>query len=96
MNPGRLHTYLFDTLRGRLILGVALIHAVMMTVFVADLTMRQRDMLLVSQEEHARGVSQTLSVSAAGWLAANDIAGLQELVDAQRYHPDITFMILVE
>ena len=96
MNPGRLHTYLFDTLRGRLILGVALIHAVMMTVFVVDLTMRQRDMLLVSQEEHARGMAQTLSVSAAGWLAANDIAGLQELVDAQRSHPDLTFVILAE
>lgn len=88
--------FLLGTLRGRLIIGVAAVHAVMMALFVADLTTRQRDMLLEHQSEHAAALSHTLAASAAGWLAASDIAGLQELVEAQRRYPEILFAILAD
>lgn len=91
-----LHHFLFGTLRGRLILGVALVHAVMMTLFIADLTVRYRVMLLDHQEEDATGVAQTLAISAAGWLAASDIAGLQELVESERRYPELTFAIFTD
>jgi hypothetical protein len=96
MNLRDIHNFLFGTLRGRLILGVAAIQAVMMTLFIIDLTMRQRAMLLDRQEEAAKALSQSLSTSAAGWLAANDISGLQELVETQRRYPELIFAILVD
>jgi PAS domain S-box-containing protein len=96
MNIGDIQRFLFSTLRGRLILGVALVHAVMMTLFIVDLTARQRAMLLERQEESAHSLAETLSTSASSWLAANDIAGLQELVEVQRRYPELIFAILAD
>lgn len=88
--------FFFGTLRGQLILGVALVHAILMTLFIADLVSRQRKMLRQQQEEHAVALSQSLSTSAAEWLAANDVAGLQELVDAQKRYPELDYAILTD
>ena len=90
-----LSDFLFGTLRGRLVISVAVVHAVMMTLFIVDLTIRQRGMLLDRQIEEATALSQALATSAAGWLAADDIAGLQEIVEAQRRYPELLFAILV-
>ncbi|MEI8197483.1 MAG: PAS domain S-box protein, partial [Phycisphaerae bacterium] len=92
----RLYRFFFGTLRGRLIIGVALVHAVMMSLFIGDLTVRQRAMLLDRQIEETTALSEALSLSAAGWLASNDISGLQELVEGQRRHPSIRFAVLVD
>jgi PAS domain S-box-containing protein len=95
----RLHnikTFLSGTLRGRLIVSVAIIHAMMMTLFVIDLTVRQRAMLLENQTEAAIATSYSLATSAAGWIAADDLSGLQELVEAQQRYPEISFVILTD
>lgn len=85
-----------STLRGRLVISVAAVHAVLMALFIGDLTLRQRDMLLDRQIEEANAVSQALATSGAGWIAANDVAGLQELVDAQRRYPELLFALLAD
>jgi PAS domain S-box-containing protein len=89
-----LSRFLFGTLRGRLIVGVAAVHAVMMSLFIVDLTIRQRAMLLDRQIEAATALSQVLATSSAGWIVADDIAGLQELVEAQHHHPEVIFIML--
>lgn len=96
MNPGKIYRYFFGTLRGRLILGVAAIHALMMTLFIADVTMRQHALLLGHQLEDAAGLSRTLAVSAADWIAARDISGLQELVNLQLQYPELIFAIIAD
>ncbi len=96
MKFGDIYGFFTDTLRGRLILSVAVIHAVMMTLFIVDLTMRQRSLILEQQLENAAGLSQSLAVSAAGWIVARDISGLQELVEAQRRYPELIFAIVAD
>lgn len=81
-------------MRGRLIISVAIVHAIMMTVFIIDLTSRQQVMILNHQTEEAEGLAQALSTTSTGWLAANDVAGLQELVDSQGRHPDLIFAMI--
>jgi len=92
----KLYLFLIGTLRGRLIISVAAVHAVMMALFIGDLTLRQRTMLLERQIEEATALSHTLATSAAGWISANDIAGLQELVEAQHRYPELLFAILAD
>ncbi|MDD2853889.1 MAG: hypothetical protein PHY09_18530, partial [Desulfuromonadaceae bacterium] len=92
----KLSRFLFSTLRGRLIVSVALVHAIMMALFIVDLTARQRAMLLERQVEEATALSRTLAVSAAGWIAADDIAGLLELVEAQKRYPELLFAMLID
>lgn len=43
----------FGTIRRQLIMAVALVHALMMSVFVLDLTLRQQNLLLERQTEHS-------------------------------------------
>jgi hypothetical protein len=92
----KLRIFLLGTLRGRLILSVAIVHAVIMMFFILDLTIRQRAMLFERQEEEAIALTQTLSTTAAEWLATNNISGLQELIDAQTRYPELVFAILTD
>lgn len=92
----QLRDFLFGTLRGRLILGVALVHAVMMAIFVIDLTIRQRAMLLEHQTGDATALALSLSTSAALWIEADDISGLQELVETQHRYPELLFALLAD
>ena len=96
MKIKKIRNFLFGTLRGRLILSVALVHAVMMTLFIVDLTNRHRALLLDQQLVEANALTRALSTSAAGWIAANDVAGLQEIVDAQISYPEVLFAILTD
>lgn len=84
------------SVRSQLILGVALVFAVMMSLFVWDLTVRQQAMLLERQTEHAEAMAASMAVSTAGWLAARDIAGLQEIIDAHSRYPELDFAMLLD
>ncbi len=90
------NNFMFGTLRGRLILSVAAVHAVLMTLFIIDLTARQRAISLDRQIEETLALSQTLSTSSAVWIASKDIAGLQELVEVQLRYPELLFAILTD
>jgi len=89
-------SFLFGTLRGQLILGVALVHAVMMTVFIFDLTFRQSKILLDRQIEEVTALAKSLSTSSAVWIASDDVAGLQELVSSVEQYPELEFAMLTD
>jgi PAS domain S-box-containing protein len=91
----RLKQLLFGTLRGRLILSVALVHAVLMLLFLWDLTERQKTLILDRQIEQASALSRMLATSSAIWLASNDLSGMQELADAQKRYPELLFAMLL-
>ena len=84
------------TLRRQLIVGVALVHAALISLFIIDLVGRQEKMILENQARQAQTLARSLATSSAGWIVANDIAGLQELVDAQRNYPDLIFSVLTD
>ena len=92
----RLREFFFGNLRRQLIIGVAATIAVLMTLFVWDTTERQQALLLERQTELAETLAQTLATSAAGWLAARDVSGLQELAEAQRVYPQLEFAMLLD
>ncbi len=92
MMPG----WLFNSLRRQLILGTTLVIAVTMALFVWDLTARQRSLLFEHQVEHAEHLARSLATTSAGWLAAHDLAGLQELVNSQRNFPELNYAMILD
>ena len=84
------------SVRRQLIAGVALVHAVMMSLFIWDLTHRQQEMLLDQQISHARALVRSVATSSAGWLLSRDVTGLQEIVDAQAGDPDLRFAMALD
>lgn len=92
----RIRQFLFGTLRHQLIVGVAVVHAVFMTLFVADLIQKQKHLLLNHRIEQAIALSRSLAVSSANSVASLDIMGLQELVDALNGYPDLIFSLVTD
>ena len=86
----------FGSLRGRLIISVALVNAILMSVFIVGLISQQRSITLNNQLDEAMDLSQSLSTSASGWIVANNIAGLQELANSQLHHQDLVFVLFTD
>ena len=87
---------LLGSVRGQLIMGVALVHALMMTMFIWDLTERQQALLLQRQAEQAQSLAESLAVSSAGWLGARDVAGLQEIIQTQQHYSELEFAMVLD
>ena len=96
MKAVRWPAFLAGTLRRQLILAVAGVHAVMMVAFVWDYTARQKALLLERQTEQTHALAQSIATSAAGWVAARDFYGLQEIVAAQTRYPELRFAMILD
>ncbi len=68
------------SLRYRLALSIALVHAVMMAIFVFDLTDQERDLLIKQTQQKAITSAMLLSRSSQEWVLSRDLAGLGELI----------------
>jgi len=69
-----------SSIRRQLMLGIMLVHAVLMSIFVFDLVNRQREFLHLQSIEQARGLSTTLAANSTSWVLANDVIGLEETI----------------
>lgn len=83
------------SLRRQLIAGVALIHALMMSIFVFDLIERQKAFLFERQLEQTRIRAENLAVAASAWVLSRDYAGMAELISIQKKDPEIRYVMLV-
>lgn len=96
MSLNRVRSWLLGSVRRQLIVGVALVHALMMSLFIWDLTTRQQDMQRDQQLRHAKALARSVATSAAGWLLARDVTGLQEIVDAQMDYSEVRFAMALD
>jgi len=75
---------LYRSIRLQLIVSVALIHAVLMTLFVWDLVHKHRSMLYEQAQHHAQILTESLADSLALWAAARDVQAVQDLLNEQK------------
>jgi diguanylate cyclase (GGDEF)-like protein/PAS domain S-box-containing protein len=83
------------TVKRQLIWGVALVHAAMMTLFVYDLSIRQKDFLIESQAGQAVSLAKNLGLIAATPLLSSDLSGLQELTVAIGRYPGVVYAMVI-
>jgi diguanylate cyclase (GGDEF)-like protein/PAS domain S-box-containing protein len=83
------------SVKRQLIWGVALVHAVMMTLFVYDLSVRQKEFLVESQVSQAISLARNLSLISATPLLSADLAGLQELTLAASRYPGVVHAMVL-
>ncbi|MDH5426160.1 MAG: ATP-binding protein [Gammaproteobacteria bacterium] len=82
-------------LRRQLVIGIVLVVATAMTLFVWDLTQRQQRIMLEQQSEQALALAQSIASSSAVWVASRDVSGLQEIVDGLKKYPDLQHAIVL-
>lgn len=90
-----LRLWLTASIRRQLILGVALVHAFLMTLFVFDLVERQQAFLHQHSHEHARSMVETLATNSISWVLASDVVGLEEVLRAQANYPQLEYAMIL-
>lgn len=94
--PARLWRELISgSVRGQLIWSVALVHAIMMTLFIYDLSVRQENLLIENQLTQATSLAKNLSLIAATPMLSSDLGGLQELTQAIGGYPGVTQAMVI-
>jgi signal transduction histidine kinase/CheY-like chemotaxis protein len=84
------------SVRRQLILGVALVHAALMSVFVLDLVERQREFLHAEAVKQAQGLARSLAAASVSWVVANDLAGIEETTLSLLGTPGLEWAMLVD
>lgn len=85
-----------ESLRGRLIISIAIVQAILMSLFIIDLTFREKTIILNHQSEESVAIAKALSLTASSWISSNDLAGLQEIVDVQAQYPEHVYTIITD
>lgn len=93
VNP--LRRFWTRSIRRQLMLGIALVHAVLMTIFVLDLVERQRDFLNHQSVALVHSLAQTLAASSASWVLASDLEGLNEVLFSRASYPDLRYAMVL-
>lgn len=83
------------SIRRQLILGIALLHAVLMTVFVFDLVERQRGFLHKQTTEQALSLAETLAANSTSWVLSTDVIGLEEVINSQHKYPGLEYAMVL-
>lgn len=71
---------LLHSIRGRIILGVVVLHAVLMGMVVYDMSTRQQDFMHKQIANEGRSLAITLAANAPSWVLSRDLNGLDELL----------------
>lgn len=93
---GRLHHLMAGSIRRRLVVSIALVHAVLMTLFVADLMHRQLTNLREQSASRAFGLTRVVAVNSVSWVLAEDVRGLSEMVRSLRNQPHLKWAMVVD
>jgi len=83
------------SIKQRLILGIASIHAILMLSFIYDMISRQKVFLVAQYFDIARSTSESLVINSMTWLLANDYSGLQEIVSLQKNRKDLNLVMVL-
>ncbi|MEA3352720.1 MAG: ATP-binding protein [Campylobacterota bacterium] len=84
------------SIRRQLILGIALVHAVMMSIFVIDLVENQKKFLIDQHNKKAKSLSKTLASTSNLWVLANDFIGLAEVVSSLAHYPGMRYIMITD
>ncbi len=77
-------------------LGIAFVHAFLMTFFVFDLVARERAFLVEQSEAEALSLAEALAATATPWILANDIIGMEELIAAQTRYRGLRYALFAD
>jgi PAS domain S-box-containing protein len=78
-----------------LILGIALVHLLLMSVFVADMMSRQYKFLRNQSRQQALSLANELAIAANTHILGNDFDGLQRVIQNYKNFPELKYAMIV-
>lgn len=90
----RLRFFWSGSIRRQLVIGIAGVHAVLMSAFVYDLVQRQSGFLMDQSVRHATSLASSLAAASPSWILASDVAGLEEVLASQSSFPSLRYALI--
>ena len=84
------------SIQRKLVFGVALVHLMLMTIFVVDLVQRQRDFLWDELTRRTLHHAHVLAVSSSAWVLSDDLVGMEEVVQGSARGSDVRHAMIVD
>jgi len=88
--------YLFTSLKWQLFLGVIVLHALLMGIFVYDFIQRERQFIYQQTLAKAQELSGLIATNASLGIVNNDIVALDELVNQVKDLDDIELIFIMD
>ncbi|MGD9669222.1 MAG: ATP-binding protein [Hyphomicrobiaceae bacterium] len=85
-----------SSIRRKLVAGVALVHLLLMTIFILDLVNRQRDFLWDELTQRTLHHAEVLAISSSPWVLSDDLAGMEEVVEGNSRGSGVRYAMLVD
>jgi len=82
-------------IRSQLILGIALVHLVLMSIFVADLLNRQYTFLVRQGQDQTLGLAHDLAINANIYIVGNDFDGLERMIQSYKDFPHLEYAMIL-
>lgn len=82
-------------IRNQLIIGIALVHLLLMAVFVYDIVRRQQNFLREQNEGQARTLVSNYIINTQQFLIGNDYGSLQRITLAQKNFPYLKYAMVI-
>lgn len=90
-----IHKVWTHSITRQLILGIAGVHAILMSIFVYDLVERQRGFLHEQTKNQTISLAETLAANSISWVLSNDVLGLEEVTKSQANYPNLEYAIII-
>lgn len=88
--------FFFFSLKGQLILGVILLHAMLMSLFVVDFINQERHFLHEQSLSQKKGLVSLVASNATLPLMNNDLVALDELITQVEHLPDVQMIFIID
>ena len=82
-------------IRSQLILGIAIVHLVLMSIFVVDFLQRQYNFLVRQSQDQALGLANDLAVNANIYIITNDFDGLERMIQSYKGFPHLDYALVL-
>lgn len=92
----KLGIFLNKSIRRHLIIGIVATHAILMSIFIYDMTSNQEDFLKKESIYQTKSLAQTLSKNAVSWVLSNDYVGMEEIIESIKNYPHIKYAMLLD
>lgn len=80
----------------QLILGITLVHAILMTIFIFDLVHRQSNFLYEQAVAQTSSLAKTLAANSTSWVLSADVLGLEEVIASQNNYPGLEYAFVID
>lgn len=91
-----LKLFYHNSIKRKLIYGIAAVHAVLMSIFIYDLVSRQQSFLIAESQAATTGIAKTLAANSIPWVLSNDVAGLEEIITSQSQQSNVKFAMVLD